>query len=759
MDKIFHVILGQIRGLLVFFDSVVYGFIPILYKLMLYLANIDLVSNNIPIQNLIQRVYILVGVFMLFKLSFSIMNYIIDPESFSDKSKGFTNMVKRVIFALVLLVGIPWIFQEAYVVQGKILTSGIIPRLVLGEAVSYDNGTGNNYIETTIDTSARDVQFLLYGPFYSINYKAEEFSVCSPDSSNPSRHVLGSSGMASDENCLTAVAESMDKDDTVIASNVRLHDFFRYDSDTEGEPTDKRDFNSFGGLASWTTNDGEFAINYYPIVSLLCGGYLVFLLLSFCIDVAARIIRLLFLQVLSPIAVISSVDPTTSGERLKDWAKECFKTWASLFLRLIVIFLIIQLVRVLTNTIYSGNSEFNVEGFSNENGINVWIYIFLILGIFSAAKKIPELVEKATGIKMSGELELNPFKALKENAGVSLGLAGVNKGLGLATGLGMGVIGAATGAGAGRILAGAYQGLKNKNAMEVQKNMVEGNRRLRNARSDGSTLGGRMEAWATNLFGNQGALGRIEDEKVREENNIHQLENQKTSIENDIRDRRSAIQNRQEVISAIDKIKDRAYNKVKEGAQYQNSMARVEALRARAENTTNEQERTDLLRVARELEGDTERWAHNEGAQEWFNNNRNDTVIWEATREYSDAVSVTDGVDEVGYGNELWSQQDNLKRSTTDIRSDIYGQEQQIKNIDQQIQDHQNEIKRIDEEHRRVESNYKAVSGQSGGTRERNATDRTYAGQHPGPGGAPTLGPGYGPGPWGGGPGGPGHRP
>lgn len=755
MGKVFHIIIGQLRGILVWFDSIVYGLIPTLYKLMLYLANIDLVSDNVPIQGLIRRIYILIGVFMLFKLSFSVLSYIIDPDAFSDQTKGFSNLVKRVIIAVVLLVSIPWIFQEAYVIQGKILTSGILPGIVLGEPSHYSDADGKDDLEKTVETSAKDVQFLLFGPFYSIDYNNEDFKeACTPDAENPSKHILGTIGMASSEECLNAVADSMDNDDTVVASGINIRDFFR---NTEDGGEDLRNFSSFGGLASWSTTDGEFAINYMPVISTLCGGYLVFLLLSFCIDVAARIIRLLFLQILSPVAVISSIDPTTSGDRLKEWAKECFKTWASLFLRLLVVFLIIQLVRVITNTVYSGAAEIAVEGYSNKNGINAWIYIFLILGIFSAAKKVPELIEKATGIKMSGELQLNPFKALNEN-----------KGLGLAAGVGIGTVGLATGAGAGRILSGVYQGLAGKSVLDVQKSMVEGNRTMRNARSDGSTFGGRVAARATNFFGNQGALGKIEDEKVREENEIHTLEeqklglqNNKETIENNIRGVRDEISQRQAVQSAISKIKDRAYSRAILSGEYRNSMARVESLRSRAENSTNEKEKFDLLRVARELESDTERWAHNEGSQEWLNSaaGRNDAVAYSAFQEYRTA-SEQAHLNSFDYneGAELWAQEDDITRGVANATSLIADQErnirdidEQIRTVDQNIQTHQNRISEIDRDHRRIESNYKAVGGQSGGTREKNATARSDAGQHFGstnffgPMGPP--------------PGGPGHRP
>ena len=437
MNHVFRVLIDALVGLLFAIDEVVYGFIPILYRLLLYLSNVDLVTGNVPVQALIQRVYILVGVFMLFRLSFSILNYIINPDAFSDQSKGFSNLVKRILIAVVLLVGIPWIFKEAYVIQNKIITSGILPRLILGESIEYSDSSNNDELEASIETSAKDVQFMLFGPFFSINYDAKgeedgqpgELDVCRPTPEYPTSNILGTKGMASNEACMNKMAELMDdpqfftssvvtkivKNPSIISSY--MSDFFRYEED-DGTIVDKRRFENFGGLLPLTLDSGDRVIKYYFIASTLCGGYLVFLLLSFCIDIGARVIRLFFLQILSPIAVISSVDPTSSGDRLKDWAKECVKVWASLFLRLLVIFLIIQLVRVISNSFYSG-AIFST-GYSNSSALNAWIYVFLILGVFQAAKSIPDFIEKATGIKMSGDLQLNPFKAIGSNVGVGL---------------------------------------------------------------------------------------------------------------------------------------------------------------------------------------------------------------------------------------------------------------------------------------------------------------------------------------------------
>ena len=423
------------------FDSIVYSFIPMLYKMIITLANIDL-SGIETITNLMNRVYILIGVFMLFKLAFSVVQYIIDPDSFSDKTKGFTNLVKRVLIALVLLVLIPWIFERAYDLQGRIIKSNIIPNLILGT-----EGTASEQL----DSSAKDLQFLIYGAFFSVNpIEGSDLEKCDPknNSSYPLSNVIGTRDMAlaPDGNgaCLNGLA------DVIVDNGYEANLLNKYFKTTDSTYEDSRSFSNLSLLLFMTLN-GQRIINYIPVVSTIVGGYLVFLLLSFCIDIAARAIKLMFLQILSPIAVIGSIDPKASGDKLKDWGKECLSTFASLFLRLAVIYLIIQIVSVVTSVLFEPNRSnlFYGEYGNNVSGyMMVWIYVFLTLGAFSVAKKLPELIEKAVGIKFSGELNLNPFKG-------SLGTL-TSIGIGAAAG---GMAGAVAGAEAGAPLRGVLGGI------------------------------------------------------------------------------------------------------------------------------------------------------------------------------------------------------------------------------------------------------------------------------------------------------------
>ena len=417
------IFIDLLRTLCFFIDSVVYGLIPVTYKLIIYLASVNLFSSGSTdntIGALTNRIYVLIGIFMLFKLSFSVIRYIVDPDSFTDNSKGFTNLVKRVLIALLLLGSTPWIFKTMYDLQAKIITKNVIPNLILGTKEETVNGSLNT---ASIESSAKDVQFLMFGPFFSINYKLPEFVNCDPTTNPkyPMANILGTSDMAkgNDDNgaCINKIANLMDEPKFQRENGTVLYHFFKHDGGA-----DDRDFGKLAGLVNWKVGNDEYAINYIPIISTIAGGYLVFLLLSFCFDIATRAIRLLILQVLSPVAIISSVDPTSSNERLNEWGKECLTTYLSLFIRLAIIFIIIEFINVITGVIFA--KDIYYSSLQASNTMNIFIYIFLIIGCFQVAKKIPELIEKATGIKMSGDLSLNPFKNPFVTATAGLGLVG-----------------------------------------------------------------------------------------------------------------------------------------------------------------------------------------------------------------------------------------------------------------------------------------------------------------------------------------------
>ena len=398
-------ILDLVRQIFVIFDSIVYSLIMFGYQLILYLATVDL-SKFGGVSALVNRIYILLGIYMLFKLAFSFIQYIVSPDSFSDSSKGFGKLITNVIISLTLLVATPWLFSELYQVQGYILKSNIIGTLIMGSNMNNDiKGDSFSENDNTVTSLAKDAQFLLYGGFMSLNTDLVTECKDAP--------IMGSVQQASDtKGCLTKLNELLEDE------NINIHHFFKYDKD--GIITDDRDIRVFNSIVNWQ-KDGEYYMNYIPVISTLVGGYVVFLLLSFCVDIAVRAVKLLFLQMVAPLSIISYIDPKESigNSKLSNWLKEVFSTWASLFIRLLVIYLVFQLVSIIATGVFGQNDSFGKTygDFGSPTGITqMFIYVLLVIGCFNFAKKVPELLESVLGIKGSGDLSLNPFKTLSTGA-------------------------------------------------------------------------------------------------------------------------------------------------------------------------------------------------------------------------------------------------------------------------------------------------------------------------------------------------------
>lgn len=413
-----EIVQNLFRTLMFFLDNIVYGLIPQIYKLFIYLSQLNLFGGDgNPLQKLINRVYVLLGIFMLFRVSFSLLQYIVDPSAFRDSSKGMGKLVTNVLVALVLLVSVPAIFTFATEVQATIVQNNVIGELILGNSMSDSNG---KITPDNVETMAKDVQFMMFGAFYSLNPAVTEgnnalFSAC-----NGTSGVFGSRSMATEE-CLTQLEQNISGYEDASANNVDLYSFFKHTGTNKRDGTpcvngicDDRDFSHFDKLL-WWKNDGEYVINYLPFISTAAGIYVVFLLITFCVDVAVRVIKLCFLQMIAPIAIVSYIDPkeSISNGKLNSWIKECASTYFSLFLRLATIFLVMLLISVISSMVLADNATVGqqVSEITGDDVVfNIWIYLFLIIGAFMFAKQVPKMIESIFGMKGTGQFSLNPFK-------------------------------------------------------------------------------------------------------------------------------------------------------------------------------------------------------------------------------------------------------------------------------------------------------------------------------------------------------------
>ena len=426
-------IAGQLIKAFLKLDIIIYNAIGYFYKLLLELADADLFTDGM-ISSFTSRIYVLLGIFMLFKLSFSIITYIINPDEFLDKTKGITSIGKNVIISLTLMVLTPYIFYEAKVVQGYILKEHTLENLVFGDV--------STSVEIMNDSS-NTIKFQLFSQFVKPNTEIVNLNGCDKI------YSLNTDG---------GYARDTDSSYSFVL-NSGCWDYLEHEFNNSKYESGYNDYYNgmkYQRFAFLTREDIYLAtapvsgddksevniVDYSFFLSTVCGIVVLLLFITFCFDVAVRTIKLGFLQIIAPIPIVSYCDPKGKDGMFKKWTNVCVKTYLSLFIRLISVYFAINIITQLLESPYW-----------DKPGLGVAKAFFVIGGLIFA-KQLPGIISEISGVKLDSKMYLNPFKKVGEEA-----LGGKQLVAGTALGAGM-AIGGLTNAGTrlGKFLQGDLKG-------------------------------------------------------------------------------------------------------------------------------------------------------------------------------------------------------------------------------------------------------------------------------------------------------------
>ena len=120
--------MGNVYKVLLGLDAIVYSFIIYVYKLFLILARINLFDANSTYE-FVQRIYQVIGVIMIFILSYALLRKIVNPDAKDKESTG--KMIFNVVKAIILLAIIPTVFSDAAISLIRLLI--YVPLLTLHE--------------------------------------------------------------------------------------------------------------------------------------------------------------------------------------------------------------------------------------------------------------------------------------------------------------------------------------------------------------------------------------------------------------------------------------------------------------------------------------------------------------------------------------------------------------------------------------------------------------------------------------------------
>ena len=90
-------------------------------ELINFAGGLENTSINNIITDVRNGIYILLGIFMVFRMGISLINYLINPDQIADKQIGAGKMISRIVVSFLLLLGLPFIFNFTNDLQTAIL--------------------------------------------------------------------------------------------------------------------------------------------------------------------------------------------------------------------------------------------------------------------------------------------------------------------------------------------------------------------------------------------------------------------------------------------------------------------------------------------------------------------------------------------------------------------------------------------------------------------------------------------------------------
>lgn len=370
-------------------DRPAFFLLKILYIVFISVAETEL-FNDSTIRHVYYKIQLILGIFMIFKLSVSVLEAIVNPDKLTAKKTGTMSIIARIFISLALLaaltpINIPnpkndyekklknngLIFGVLYSLQSRILGQDTLGRLILGNELTVSSGKSDELKKqrnSYLTNAANSFTSTVLKTFMRINLVSEK------------DRVQNTTGEPDEANSQNWVCQNID-------SNI-LDTY----NDASSDPQEILDYineDCSSGLKS------KYVFAYLPLGGIAAYVF-AFLLLTFTIDVAIRAIKIAILRLIAPIPVISYMSPNQKDNgAMGTWAKALMTTYLELFTRLLIVYIVIYLIQ---RIIFDGLTI----SASYSGLITPIAYIMIFLGLFLFARQAPKFIQDALGIKPGG---------------------------------------------------------------------------------------------------------------------------------------------------------------------------------------------------------------------------------------------------------------------------------------------------------------------------------------------------------------------
>lgn len=344
-----------LRTLLLNICEPIYGLIIFCFNIFEDFGKVRLFAESDTISQIYTRIGLILGLFMVFRLTFAGIQYLIDPDKMTDSKVGIGNIIKKVLIVVVLLGSTRSLFNFAYDFQDKLIDSDIVDKLIFGPS--------NAEKEKNHGT---DLAWYTFSQFYTINTNV--------DNTDQNRTICEK--MLDNENQQGVIVkefyESHKLDNAKYCLNL----------ESKGE-YEQKDFDN--------ENVKLNIINFNGFICILVGIVLLWTIITYTIQVGIRVFQLAYLELVAPIPIMMYLMPN-GDEQLKKWGQQCLTTFLDFFIRIAIMDFIILVSNSLVE-LTEGN--YILSNFENRSSLgDGYITVTLIIALFMFAKRVPNLLKE-----------------------------------------------------------------------------------------------------------------------------------------------------------------------------------------------------------------------------------------------------------------------------------------------------------------------------------------------------------------------------
>ena len=431
-------IIYVLRGISFWIDSLLVNFISSIYGSFMTLLKGTMFNEEV-VNQLLTNVYVFIGVIVFFRIAMLIIRYLMNPELVSDEKAGVNSLIKRVIIGMCGIIAIPLIFDKATELQAAIIEDQVIQQIIIPsdmiDATSKKVNDGGKYIGTYV-----------FAGFINPSAKA-------------SNAIKNEYNIALEKGDLSSI-----------------------------------DFNSGGFLGIGYT---DYDYSYFYLISTFVLGYVLYLMLKYCLDIVVRFFKLLLYQLMAPIAMVEYMINGAENGVFKTWKSAVLSTYFMLFVRVLSIWFVIFVMTLMSGeySMYSDGTLLATDDFL--------LRALIIIGLLAFMMDLPKIVGNIFGLDL--EQESSATGMLKSIGGIAkgLGMGALAMG-GAALGGAVGTIGGMQKAGMSNVL-NRHRDMKDLMSQGMSKKEARKALHAQNAAALSATANAAKSAGLSTLAGMAGA--------------------------------------------------------------------------------------------------------------------------------------------------------------------------------------------------------------------------------------------------------------